>query len=135
MSREDHETFVRDLYESGDFDSNPSTWFDRLAPDAELVNPAEAVEAGVRHGRDEVLSAWRSTAQAFESARHDLIECHGTGDAVVAWVRFRARARESMAELEQHEAHTWTFRGGEIVRFEWGRDRAEALEAVGLGES
>jgi hypothetical protein len=30
------------------------------------------------------------------------------------------------------EAHTWTLRDGQIVRFEWGRDLQRALEAAGL---
>jgi ketosteroid isomerase-like protein len=133
MSQENVEV-VRRLYETGDFDTNPPRWLDHAAPDLEFVNPPDAVEAGIRRGRNEVLTALSNVGRGFESARHELIECHSGGSHVVAWVRFRARARGSTAELEQYEAHTWTFREGEIVRFKWGRDWAEALEAVGLSE-
>jgi len=50
---------------------------------------------------------------------------------VVAAVTFRARSRASDVELTQEEAHTWTFRAGKVTRFEWSRDLASALEAVG----
>ena len=133
MSQEDLE-FVRRLYESGDFDSNPGAWMDRGASDIEFVNPPDAVEAGVRSGKKEVLGALSSLTEGFESMHHDLIECRSGDDNVVAWVRFRARARGSHAMFEQYEAHTWTFRDGEVVRFEWGRDHAEALYVVGLSE-
>lgn len=125
---------MRHLYESGDLDTNPGAWLDRAASDIEFVNPPDAVEAGVRSGKQEVSRAWSSLAEGFEWMRHELIECRSGGNSVVAWVCFRARSRGSNAVFEHHEAHTWTFRGSEIVRFEWGRDHAAALEAAGLGE-
>ena len=133
MSQENVE-FVRRIYESGEFDVNPAAWLERAAPDVELVNPADAIEAGVRKGKQEVLDAWRGGREGFDSMHHDLIDCRSGGNSVVALVRFRARARGSTAIFEQSEAHTWTFRGDEIVRVEWGRDHGEALEAVGLSE-
>ena len=133
MSRENVEV-VRHIYESGAFDTDPEAVLDRAAADIEFVNPPDAVEAGVRRGRDEILTAWNNVQRGFESSRHDLIECHSGGSHVVAWVHFRASARGSAAEFEQYEAHTWTFREGEIVRLKWGRDRDEALEAAGLSE-
>jgi ketosteroid isomerase-like protein len=68
----------------------------------------------------------------FESRRHEVHELFDCGDAVVAAVSFSTRVRGSREELVQEEAHTWTFRDGRIVRFEWGRDLQAALEAVGL---
>jgi hypothetical protein len=38
-----------------------------------------------------------------------------------------------VAELEQ-QFQVWTFRGRTVIRFEAFRDRADALEAVGLRE-
>jgi hypothetical protein len=40
----------------------------------------------------------------------------------------------SGVEVSQEEIHTWTLRNGKPVRFEWGRDLAAALNAVGLEE-
>jgi len=49
--------------------------------------------------------------------------------------RQRGTGRESglVAELEQ-QFQVWTFRGRPVIRFEAFRERAEALDAVGLQE-
>ena len=56
------------------------------------------------------------------------------GDTVVADLSFYAHGRGSESEAVQDEVHTWTLRDGRIARFEWGRDRGEALKAAGLSE-
>jgi ketosteroid isomerase-like protein len=134
MSRQNVE-LVRRLYEDGLFDRDPERLVHEFAsPDIEYVNPPEAVEPGVRRGPAEVVEAMRNSFELFESSRHELRELFDRRDAVVAAVSFRTRSRQSRVELVQEEAHTWTFRDGRIVRFEWGRDLGAALEAVGLRE-
>jgi ketosteroid isomerase-like protein len=96
------------------------------------VNPPEAVDPGIRRGRDEVAQALRNIADSFEGYRHELHELYEAGDSVVALVDFCARARGGSTEVVQREAHTWTFRDGLIVRYEWSRDPDAALAAVGL---
>jgi ketosteroid isomerase-like protein len=103
-------------------------------PDIEYINPPDAVEPGVRRGRAEVLDALRNSSDLFDSARHELRELFDLGDAVVAAVSFCTRTRRGGIELVQEEAHTWTFRHGRIVSFEWGRDLGAALRAVELRE-
>jgi hypothetical protein len=46
-----------------------------------------------------------------------------------------ATGQESGAPVEIRAAHECTIRYGRLVRFKVYGDRAEALEAVGLGES
>jgi len=55
---------------------------------------------------------------------------------VVAAVCFHATARRGGKTeiIQEEEAHTWTFRDGKVVRFEWGRDLEAALEAAGFAE-
>ena len=96
------------------------------------MNPPEAVDPGVRRGREEVAQALRNISESFDAYRHELRKLYAAGDAVVALVDFHARARGSSTEIVQEEAHTWTFRDGEIVRYEWCRDLDAALAAVGL---
>jgi hypothetical protein len=36
--------------------------------------------------------------------------------------------------VTQEEAHTWTFRDGKVISFEWGRDLPAVLKAVGLSD-
>jgi ketosteroid isomerase-like protein len=124
---------VRRTYLSGAFDR--SGLEPLMAPDFEFVNPADAIEPGVRRGPEELAAISRSVADAFDAHEHHLARLFDAGESVVAEVTFHARGGASGAELEQYEVHTWTFRDGKVVRFEWGRDLASALKAVGLEES
>jgi uncharacterized protein len=132
MSRENVEV-VRRIYDDGLMDRDHARLIDLLSPDVEFVNPPEAVESGTRKGRDEVAKVLAAVGH-FDWASHELDELFDAGDSVVARVTFRTRSRGSERQVAQEEAHTWTLRAGEIVRFEWGRDLGEALEAVGLRE-
>ena len=84
------------------------------------------------------MLAMRRARQSFPSYRHELHDLFGLGDAVVAAVRFHAtaprRGAGKLEVIEDEEAHTWTFRDGKVIRFEWGRDLKTALEAAGLSE-
>jgi ketosteroid isomerase-like protein len=131
MSRDNVET-VRRLYESGAIDRRPDALLEVLHPDAVWVNPPEAVEPGTRRGAAEVGAAIANLAHSFDTVEHRLRQVFDGGDAVVALVTFHARGRDRGAELTQDEAHTWTFRNGKVISFEWGRDLRAALEAVGL---
>jgi ketosteroid isomerase-like protein len=133
MSRENVE-IVRRIYEQGLLDRHPEQVLSFLSPEVEFVNPPEAIEPGVRRGISEVAQALNNVTESFDSTHHDLLDLSDAGESVVAWLNFRTRSGGSETEVVQQEAHTWTFRAGKVVRFEWGRDRAAALEAAGLRE-
>jgi ketosteroid isomerase-like protein len=130
VAQENVET-VRRIYDEGLLD-DPERLLPLMDPDIEYVNPSEAVEPGTRRGIAEMARAAGSIQAGFEHARHELREIVGTGDVIVASVAFVTRGRGSASEVVQEEAHTWTFRDGKIVRFEWGRDLSAALEAAGI---
>jgi ketosteroid isomerase-like protein len=120
---------VRRIYEDGLFDQEPERVVHEFAtPEIEYVNPPEAIEPGVRRGQAAVVDALRKSSEVFASTRHELREVFDCGDAVVAAVRFCTQSHG--VELFQEEAHTWTWRNGRVVRFEWGRDLTAALEAA-----
>jgi ketosteroid isomerase-like protein len=104
-----------------------------VASQFEFVNPPDAIDPGVRRGQ-EVADALRSLTDAFDRREHHLLRIFDAGDAVVAQVTFHGRGAMSGVELEQEEAHTWSFREGRLVRFEWGRNLGAALKAVGLDD-
>jgi ketosteroid isomerase-like protein len=134
MSRENVE-LVRRIYSDGLLDRDPDRIVHEFAtPDVEYINPPEAVEPGIRRGRALVAQALRSSSEMFDWRHHEVHELFDRGDVVVAAVRFCAGSRGSASELVQEEAHTWTFRDGRIVRFQWGRDLRGALEAAGVRE-
>ena len=122
---------VRRIYADGLIDRDPEWLLDLATPDIEYVNPPNAVEPGVRRGPAEVVRAMRGFAEPWRESRHELHELFDCGDAVVAAVTWTTRSHGSEMEITQAEAHTWTFRGGRIARFEWGQDVASALRAAG----
>ncbi len=129
MSEENVEV-VRRIYQDGLFDHRPEQVLALATPDIEYVNPPEAVDPGVRRGTAEVARAFQNLSESFDAYRHELHELFDAGDSVVAWVSFCTRSGGSETEVVQQEAHTWTLRGGKVVRFEWGRDLKAALEAA-----
>jgi ketosteroid isomerase-like protein len=131
VSQENAE-IVRRVYGTGAFDRGEADSL--MAADCEWVNPPDAIETGVLRGINEVRSASRRIADAFDWSEHRAKRVFDAGASVVAEVTFRGRGRSSGVELEHDEAHTWTFRDGKVVRFEWGRNLAEALKAVGIEE-
>ena len=57
------------------------------------------------------------------------------GEKVLATVTIRGTGKESGVHVAMQVMNIWTIRDAKIVRVEGGyRDRAEALEAVGLSE-
>jgi ketosteroid isomerase-like protein len=134
MSEENLE-IVRRIYEEGLIYRDPEGLVAELgAPDIEYVNPPYAVEPGTRRGPAEVAKALRRAHELFASPRYVIQDLFDHGDAVVAVLSFYARGRGSESEAVHEQAHTWTIRDGKIVRYEWGRDRDQALEAAGLTE-
>ena len=123
---------VRRLYQLGVIDGNVAALRELLHPDVVYVNPPEAVDPGTRRGVEAFVGAIDNLTHTFEAADHSLNEVFAAGDVVVAAVTFHARGRDSGAELTQDEAHTWRFRQGKVISFEWGRDLRAALEAAGL---
>jgi ketosteroid isomerase-like protein len=56
------------------------------------------------------------------------------GDKVAVGVRLVGCGRTSGVAFEEHEFHVFTLRGGKVTETREYRERAEALEAVGLSE-
>jgi ketosteroid isomerase-like protein len=123
---------IRRLYEDGTLTDRPAELLGLLDAEVEYVNPGDAIEPGTRSGIEAVAKAFAHSSETFASSRYEVEEVFGAGDAVVAWVVFRARGRGSGFEVVQKEAHTWTFHEGLVVRFEWGRDLDAALRAAGI---
>jgi ketosteroid isomerase-like protein len=59
-------------------------------------------------------------------------ELPDAGDSVVVAMLQRGVGGGSGVETELRYFHVWSFRGGKAIRLETFRERAEALEAVGI---
>jgi hypothetical protein len=80
------------------------------AEDVEYVNPADAVEPGVKRGRKYFAGI-----------------CDVYDDVVIAPERIVA-----VGAIDTHQGYLWTVRNGQAVRFRWFRRPAEALAEAGV---
>jgi ketosteroid isomerase-like protein len=86
----------------------------------------------VYHGPEGVRRFWDTFIEPWDQLNVEVHELRGSGDTVVALIRFQAVAHG--LEVDQHDAHVFTFRGSRVIRFEAFPDPKEALEAAGLSE-
>jgi ketosteroid isomerase-like protein len=103
-----------------------------LADEIEWVNPPDAVETGIRRGRDAFHAAMESTGDAFDRTAVEPEEFIDAGDQVVLLCIWVVRGRASGLERRQPQGHVWTLRDGKAIRFRWFNDQDEALRAAGV---
>ena len=124
---------VRRFYEAWAHGEFPGP-HELMDPAIEYVNPAGAVEPGIRRGLaafgaavDKVFEGWATWE--MEPERFDEV-----GDRVAVIVRYRARARSSGLEVEGRESALWTVRDGRITRYEWFHEAGDAGRAAEVRE-
>ncbi len=126
MSQENIEV-VRAIYESW---LNGESARELIDSEIEYVNPPDAVETGVRRGRE----AFRGIGDAYEEIRIEPLRYMDAGDDVVVIARVTGRGRGSGIDIDWRHGYIWTIRNGKGVRFRWFNKPDEALEAAGLQE-
>lgn len=83
-------------------------------------------------GRDAVINWSRHYWGTWVDYELDAEEIIEAGSSVVVAVHERGRGRGSGVPFARRWAQVWTFQRGKIVRWRLFRDKAEALEAVGI---
>lgn len=112
----------------GDFRS----FFSSLDESVEWVNPPYAVEPGTRRGTGEFREALGRMGASFGDIRVEVDEVAEAGeDAVIVTGRWSGEGTAGGVRLETPFSSALTLRSGRVVRYEWFREKAEALEAVG----
>jgi uncharacterized protein len=127
MSRENVEV-VRRLFESytrGDYDEALAC----LAPNVRY----EVGQEVPARGREAVRAMWERWETAWDDIETVPEEFLDAGDHVVVTVRYSGRGRGSGIEYDDVLFDVYTMRDGQCVRKLEFRNRAEALEAAGLG--
>jgi ketosteroid isomerase-like protein len=82
-----------------------------------------------REGMTQLFRMLRDTWTEFRFEPERFIDC---GERVAVLVRVVAKGGASGLATERRTAHVWTVRDGRLASIQIYRDRAEALEAVGL---
>ena len=132
MSQENVEV-VRRIYSRWAPGSSPAD-SDLLHPDIEWVNPSNALEPGIRMGIEAFTAITDELHDTIGDFRMEVERCVDVGDRVVVIATMRGYGSGSGVEVENRHGSVWTIRDGRAVRFEWFREPAQALEAVGLRE-
>jgi ketosteroid isomerase-like protein len=133
MSKQNVE-IVRRFYEVWNGADRASATLSFLHPEFEWVNPAYAVEPGIRHGEQGFLRVLRSLDAVFDHYEHRPGHFIDAGERVLCYAIFHARARGGGVDFQKSEPHLWTIRDSKIMRLQWFHDEREALDAVGLPE-
>ena len=90
---------------------------------------------GTYRGRQEVLTLWRSFLDAWDSLTWDPEEIIEVDESrVIAVNHVRMRGRGSGADVEAVGVQLWTISDGTAQSIKLFQSKAEALQAVGLGE-
>jgi ketosteroid isomerase-like protein len=140
MSQENVE-IVRQLYEAvarRDRDTVLSIYH----PDVEWDHTHNLELAGLMGGQTvynghEGVRRWsREFYEAWDSVEADLVDLIDAGeDQVIVVLNYRCRGLASGAEVQfTRMAGVMTFRDRQIVKAEWFKERAAALEAAGVSE-
>jgi ketosteroid isomerase-like protein len=105
---------------------------DGVHPDAELVNPPDAIETGTRSGRDELRAAFQRLHDEFEFESLDILEMYEGPRGVVVVSHWVGRGRSSGAPLGATLTHVLEMSDGVVVTYRWFRSVAEGRAAAGL---
>jgi ketosteroid isomerase-like protein len=122
---------VRRVYEAWRRDEFPGP-AELMDTRIEYVNPAGAVEPGIRRGIGAFSAAVEKVFEAWENWRMEPERLIAVGDQVAVAVRYQARGRATGIEVAGRESALWTLRDGKVVRYEWFHEPADAFEALGL---
>ena len=133
MSQENVEV-VRRFYDAWARKDFPGPVAELMDREIEYVNPAGAIEPGVRRGRAAFSKAVEAVFDGWESWQVEPERFTAAGEHVVVVLRYRARGRGSGVVIEGRESALWTLRDGKVQRYAWFHGPTGALEAAGLSK-
>ena len=127
----DTEQFIRRFYDrfvAGDLGGIA----DYIAEDAEFVNPPEAVEGGVRRGRESVLESARLLHDQFAYESGEIVELTEGENGILVCVRFILEGRGSGVRMDEVFSHVLRLRDGRVARLAWFSAREDAAHEAGV---
>ena len=112
-----------------------AAWVAVCDPDVENFPPKEWPENAPIRGAEAIWDFFVEAVNAWEEGSFQWGEFIDAGtDKIVANQQREMRGKASGAGVVWSYWVVFTFRDGKLIRFEWFRDRTEALEAAGLSE-
>jgi uncharacterized protein len=105
-----------------------------LRDDLEVVPVTDLPDMPPFRGRAAAERFWESSVATWETLVFTPLAFEPHGDRLLVEVRVNARARASGVELEEHMAHLYTVRDGELARLEAFTNLAKAHAALAYPE-
>ncbi len=105
-----------------------------FAPDIEIDLSRNVFNPETFRGFEGVERAMGMINDVWDDFRFEVEELIDAGDHVVAVAKLSGKGKGGGVSVDQHDVHVLTLRDGRCTRLAVRRDRAEALEAVGLQE-
>jgi ketosteroid isomerase-like protein len=132
MSKENVEVVraIYDAYARGDLRAA----FEHFHDDIEWFGPPDVSSSGFAQGHEGVRHSLDTWLGAWEEHHFELRDLHDARDQVLAAGWQRGRGKGSGVEVSEEIFSVWTLRSAKVVRQRMFRDRAQALEALGLSE-
>jgi hypothetical protein len=104
-------------------------------PDTEIdTSGVDMPGFGILHGLDGYRELWSRWGEDWEHYSYTHSNWAEVGEHVMADAEIQATGRSSGAKVIWKQCQVWTFRDREVLRWSLFKDRAEALEALGLEE-
>jgi ketosteroid isomerase-like protein len=122
---------VYERWSVGDFRAS----VDLFDPQVVLVLGRDFPDAGTRLGIEAIETYTRGLLEPWTQFTIEAEEIIPAGDSVLVAVCQRGVGSGSGVATELRYFMLWTFRGRDVIRLESVRERAPALEAVGLALS
>ena len=139
MSQENVEDFIRSTYarfnraEPSPSGERKLASLDFYHPDAVYVNDANDPDSGIHRGIEAVREQVGRWVEAYPDLVVEPLEIQTNGNLAFVWVRFSGHGAESGVPIDMELAHIVTVDGDKVRRVEEYSDRADGLEAAGLG--
>lgn len=131
MSQANVDTFLGSIDASNRGDTEAA--LEGVSADVVFLPARSAFEGGY-HGHDGVRRFWADTAESFEVFQAEFTDVRDLGDRVLAIGTVHIRGRGGGVDMDIPAAAVATFEDGKMTRWEDFRERALALEAVGMRE-
>ena len=103
-------------------------------PECEVIFPPEVPEPGPFRGHTELREWAEGFLAAWESHHAEVVELIEADHSIVAILHLIGRGSGSGIEMDETDAHVFTFSDGKVTRWRNFSDRSAALEAAGLLE-
>jgi ketosteroid isomerase-like protein len=120
---------IKSIYEEwarGDYSGHADVFHPEMK--AETHGMGEPIRSETYAGFIATMREWLSTwERPFRIEAEELIQ---RGDRILALIHWSGRGKGSGVEIDDRGAHLWTFRDGQVVRYDTYRDRDEARAAL-----